>query len=145
VSGERRIQPGDHVTLHYRLSSMGQEIANTFPDEPETFRVGAGEIDSRLERALTGLVMGTHQTLHLPPWEAFGERDETLIQTLPRSEFPADLPVGHQVEFDLPNGDSWLGTVTEVGAETVEVDFNHPLAGLPVEFEVHILAIDHDQ
>jgi FKBP-type peptidyl-prolyl cis-trans isomerase SlpA len=141
---ERRIQSGDRVTLHYRLASMGQDIANTFLDGPETFRVGAGDIDASLEQTLIGLTVGDHQTLNLAPWESFGERDETLVQTLPRGDFPADLPLGHQVEFELPNGQTWLGTIAEVGQETVKVDFNHPLAGLPVEFEVQILAIDHD-
>lgn len=142
---ERRIRSGDLVTLHYRLTSMGQEIVDTFPDAPETFRMGTGEIDSRLERALLGLAAGTHQTLQLTPWEAFGERDEELVQDLPRKDFADELPLGHQVEFELPNGQAWIGTIVEVGAETVKIDFNHPLAGLPIEFEVKILAIDHDQ
>jgi FKBP-type peptidyl-prolyl cis-trans isomerase SlpA len=142
---ERRIRSGDLVTLHYRLASMGQEIVDTFPDAPETFRMGTGEIDSRLERALLGLAAGTHQTLHLTPWEAFGERDEELVQDLPREDFADELPVGHQVEFELPNGQTLVGTIVEVGPETVRIDFNHPLAGLPVEFEIKVLAIDHDQ
>jgi FKBP-type peptidyl-prolyl cis-trans isomerase SlpA len=142
---ERHIQSGDRVTLHYRLSCLGREIVNTFPDAPETFRMGTGEIDARLERMLSGLTAGTHETHHLMPGEAFGERDETLIQTLPSRDFPEAVPVGHQAEFKLPNGQSWLGTIAEVGAQTVKVDFNHPLAGLPIELEVQIIAIDHDQ
>jgi FKBP-type peptidyl-prolyl cis-trans isomerase SlpA len=142
---ERRIQPGDRVTLHYRLASLGQEIANTFLDAPETFRIGANEIDSHLEKVLIDLLAGTHKTLQLTPSEAFGERDETLIQALPRSDFPADLPIGHQVEFGLPNGETWLGTVIDIEPDSVQIDFNPPLAGLPIEFEIHILAIDHDQ
>lgn len=142
---ERRIRSGDLVTLHYRLTSLGQEIVNTFPDEPETFRIGTGEIDARLEHALIGLAEGTHQTLELLPWEAFGERDEELVQNLPRKDFGDELPIGHQVEFELPNGQTWVGTIVEVGPETVRIDFNHPFADLPIEFEVQILAIDHEQ
>jgi len=137
--------PGDLVTLHYRISSYGQEIVDTFPDAPETFRLGDGDIDPRLEQALTGLNEGERKVFELHPWAAFGERDESLVQTLPRSDFPADmaLPPGHQVEFDLPNGQHLTGAILEADADAVRVDFNHPLAGLPIEFEVHILAIEH--
>ncbi len=139
------IKPGSRITLHYRLSSYGQDIADTFPDTPETFTLGRGEVDARLEQHLLGLQAGERHLFELHPWQAFGERDEALIQTLPRAEFPpdTDLPVGHQVEFDLPNGETWLGTVLEADAERVRIDFNHPLAGLPVEFEIQIIAVDN--
>lgn len=141
----RTIQSGDRVTLHYRLACLDQEIANTFQDAPETLRIGTGELDAGLERALSGLTEGEHRTLRLTPWDAFGERDESLVQPLPRRDFPAELELNLQVEFDLPNGHRWLGTVIALDDDTVTVDFNHPLAGLPVEFEVQILAINHDQ
>lgn len=139
------IQPGDRVTLHYRIASLGQEIADTFPYAPETFRVGAGEIDARLEQLLLGLHEGERHVFELHPWQAFGERDETLVQTLPRSDFPpgADLPTEHQVDFELPNGETLTGQILAADAESVKIDFNHPLAGLPIEFEVHILATEH--
>ncbi|MFA5081970.1 MAG: FKBP-type peptidyl-prolyl cis-trans isomerase [Hydrogenophilaceae bacterium] len=139
------IQPGDRVTLHYRIASYGQEIANTFPEAPETFRLGDGEIDPRLEQTLVGLAEGERQVFDLMPWQAFGDRDENLVQSLPRTDFPADLELipERQVDFELPNGQTLTGTLLEAGPETVRVDFNHPLAGLPIEFEVHILAIQH--
>jgi FKBP-type peptidyl-prolyl cis-trans isomerase SlpA len=139
------LRPGDRVTLHYRLSSYGQEIVDTFPDAPETFRIGAGDLDPRLEAALAGLNEGERRTLELHPWQAFGDRDEALVQTLPRSDFPPGvepLPE-HQVDFELPSGQVLTGMVLSVAADAVRVDFNHPLAGLPIEFDVHILAIDH--
>ena len=139
------LQPGDRVTLHYRIASYGQEIANTFGDAPETFRLGDGDIEPRLEQALVGLAEGTRTTLELFPWQAFGERDETLVQTLPASDLPADFTaeVEQQIEFEMPNGETVTGTVLAVDPAGLTVDFNHPLAGLPIEFEVQILAIDH--
>lgn len=138
------LRPGDQVTLHYRLECGGEEVVNTFPDEPETFTLGSGELEARLETLLMGLSEGQHVTFHLEPGEAFGPRDEELIHTLSRNEFPPDmeLEAGHGVQFDLPNGQSMMGTVLEIGAETVRVDFNHPLAGLPVTLEVQIIAIE---
>jgi FKBP-type peptidyl-prolyl cis-trans isomerase SlpA len=139
------IRPGDRVTLHYRIASYGQEIVDTFPDTPETFQVGAGDIDTRLERALVGLAEGERKVFELMPWQAFGERDEALVQTLPRADFPADLELlpEHQVDFELPNGQQLTGTLLAVAADSVQIDFNHPLAGLPIEFDVQILAIEH--
>jgi FKBP-type peptidyl-prolyl cis-trans isomerase SlpA len=138
-----KLRPGDRVTLHYRLECRGHEVVNTFPDGPETFTLGSGELEVRLEALLLDLNVGDHFAYELEPDEAFGPRDEALVHTLARSDFPADmeLAVGHGVQFDLPNGKSMMGTVTEIGSETVKVDFNHPLAGLPVNFEVEILAV----
>ncbi|TCJ15373.1 peptidylprolyl isomerase [Parasulfuritortus cantonensis] len=140
-----RVRPGDRVTLHYRIASYGQEIADTFPNAPESFSVGAGDIDARLEQNLIGLAEGERRTLELMPWQAFGERDEDLVQDLPRHEFPADaeLEPERQVDFELPNGQVLTGTILAVEDAVVRIDFNHPLAGLPIEFDVQILAIEH--
>lgn len=144
--------PGSVVTLHYRLECGGQEIVNTFDGGPETFTLGVGELEARLEALLLGRNAGDHLTYELGPGEAFGAHDPTLIHSLPRGDFGAnlganltagtELMVEGGVEFTLPNGQTLAGTVLEIDADHVRVDFNHPLAGLPVIFEVKILAID---
>jgi FKBP-type peptidyl-prolyl cis-trans isomerase SlpA len=133
----------DQVTLHYRIRCLEQEVASTHETGPETFRLGQGEIDPRLELCLTGLRKGEHRLFQLAPWQAFGERHEELVQTLPRSDFPAgmELAVDHLVDFELPNGEAVQGRILALDADSVQLDFNHPLAGLPVEFEVEILDI----
>lgn len=138
------LRPGDRVTLHYRLECGDEEVVNTFPEAPETFTLGSGELEARLETLLLGLGEGQHLSFELGPGEAFGHRDEQLVHTLPRADFPADMDLapGHGVQFDLPNGQSMMGTVLEIGADAVKVDFNHPLAGLPVTLEVRILSIE---
>jgi len=140
----RTARLNDRVTLHYRLSCLGQEVADTFPEGPETFTLGAGELDPRLELCLSGLAAGTRRVFQLEPWQAFGERHEDLVQALPRSDFPPDMALApeHGVEFELPNGQTLQGVILEVAEDTVRIDFNHPLAGLPVEFEVEIVAIE---
>ncbi len=139
------IRPGARVTLHYRLACRGEEIVDTFADdEPETFTLGGGEIDARLEVLLLGLVPGDHRTWRLEAGEAFGLPDPALVHQLPCSDFPPEVELreGLQMAFDLPNGQSMNGILRTICAETVTVDFNHPLAGLPVEFEVEILAVE---
>lgn len=138
-------RPGDRVTLHYRLACDGEEVVDTFAEGPETFTLGSGELEGRLEVLVMQLHEGQHATFELAPGEAFGPRDEALVHTLPRAEFPADMALepGHGVQFDLPNGQSMMGTVLALDADSVRVDFNHPLAGLPVTLEVRILAVEH--
>ncbi len=135
---------GDRVTLHYRLGSGERKIVDTFADTPETFTLGAGELEARLEILLLGLEPGQQRIFALASGEAFGFRDPALVHVLERKEFPAgmSLEAGHGVQFDLPNGQSMMGTVLELTTDTVKVDFNHPLAGLPVTLEVRIIAIE---
>ena len=138
------IRPGDRVTMHYRLACAGQEIVSTFAGEPETFTLGAGDIDPRLEWLLHGLIPDAHETWQLDPEQAFGRHDESLVKILARTDFPAGMtPVaGHEAAFPMPNGQTFMATILEVGDNSVKLDFNHPLAGLPVEFEVRILAVE---
>ena len=142
------LRPGSVVTLHYRLECGGQEVVNTFDAGPETFTLGVGELEPRLEMLLLGLKVGDHMTYELGPGEAFGAHDPDLIHTLPRGDFvanlaaDAELAVDGGVDFTLPNGQTLTGTVLEIDADNVRIDFNHPLAGLPVTFEVKILAIE---
>ncbi|MDD5387816.1 MAG: FKBP-type peptidyl-prolyl cis-trans isomerase [Gallionellaceae bacterium] len=143
---------GDQATLHYRLSCQGEILVDTFTEGPETFTLGHGEIDPRLETLLLGLRVGDHRQFDLAPGEAFGSHDSAMIHNLPRGDFNAnlganlgadmELAVNSDVDFSLPNGQTLTGTVLEIDTDSVRVDFNHPLAGLPINFEVHILAIE---
>ncbi|MBU1664351.1 MAG: peptidylprolyl isomerase, partial [Gammaproteobacteria bacterium] len=103
-----------------------------------------GEIDPRLETLLLGLRVGDHRQFDLAPGEAFGPHDPAMIHSLSRDDFSSDieLAVNSSVDFSLPSGQVLTGSVLEIDADSVRVDFNHPLAGLPVNFEVQILAIE---
>ncbi len=142
----RALKIGGLVTLHYRLACQGEEIVNTFAAQAETFRIGQGDIDPRLESLLIGLHAGDRRTFHLEAGAAFGNHDAGMLHDLPRADFTADMVLapGHDVEFTLPNGQTLNGIIRSLDADSVRVDFNHPLAGLPVEFEVMILAIQSD-
>lgn len=142
----RNIKLGDRVTLHYRLACEDEEIVNTFAAAPETFQIGGGDIDPRLEALLSGLQSGDHRTFELPPGAAFGDNNPDMVHELPREEFAPEMALtpGNDVEFTLPNGQILHGIIRSADDERVRVDFNHPLAGLPVVFEVKILAIEPD-
>jgi FKBP-type peptidyl-prolyl cis-trans isomerase SlpA len=136
---------GDTLQLRYALRPRGgDDIVSNFGDaEPETVTLGNGTLAPELEQWLVDLPAGERHVFLLEPWQAFGESQSDLVQTLPKSDLPADMEfrVDHLVEFATPNGETYAGRVLEIGDDAVKVDFNHPLADLSIEFEVEIVSI----
>jgi FKBP-type peptidyl-prolyl cis-trans isomerase SlpA len=144
MNAPREIVPGSAVTLHFSLSLPdGTEAISTFGEEPLHFHVGDHTFQPGMELALYGLKAGDEQTLTLTPEQAYGERDPSLVQEMPLSDFSDDLqPQPEQViSFALPDGEETMGVVREVGHQHATVDFNHPLAGHAVVFRVQILEV----
>ena len=141
----RTVALGDTLQLRYALRPRGGDdlIANFDDAEPETVTLGDGTLAPMLEQWLIDLVPGERHVFLLEPWQAFGESQPELIQTLPKSDLPADMEfvVDQLVEFVMPNGQTLAGRILEIGDEAVKVDFNHPLADLFIEFEVEIVRI----
>jgi FKBP-type peptidyl-prolyl cis-trans isomerase SlpA len=141
-----QITIGSKVTLHFALRLKDGWVAeSSFEDEPVTFTMGDGTLDKGLELALYGLRPGDRQTLTLMPGQAFGERDPAAVQQVARQRFPADMRLerGQVVGFSGEDGSEIAGTVLEVRDDAVKVDFNHPLAGREIEFEVQILGVEN--
>ena len=139
---------GAYLTLHYRLASAeGAEIVTTFNDNPATLLLGSGQLAPFLEQRLLGLQEGAHAVFDLPPEDAFGPRNPELIQRVSRatlrqnSQLGADYAVGDVVEFNAPGGGRFAGVLREVGTEDMVFDFNHPLAGQTLRFEVKLIGI----
>jgi FKBP-type peptidyl-prolyl cis-trans isomerase SlpA len=143
------IQPGAFLTLHYRLSGPdGADIVNTFGGKPATLTLGTGELAPAMEARLIGLTEGAHQRFELAPGEAFGDRNPELLQRVKFAllrelgDPDAQYGVGDVVQFPTPGGEaSYAGVVREVGSDWLLFDFNHPLAGQPVTFEVRVIGI----
>ena len=143
------VQQGSFLTLHYRLSGPdGADIINTFADKPATLSLGSGELAPAMEAHLMGLAEGTRTSFQLPAGEAFGERNPDMLQRVKLSLMhqlgdPDELyGVGDVVQFPTPDGQSaYAGVVREVGSDWLLFDFNHPLAGQPVTFEVHVIGV----
>jgi FKBP-type peptidyl-prolyl cis-trans isomerase SlpA len=138
-----RAEGGSLLTLHYAIGAAdGEQLVSTFGASPATLALGAGELAPGLERCLTGLEPGVRRVFVLEAQEAFGARREELLRSVPRASFPPDTVIeeGAVVEFRTPGGEAHAGVVRgESGAE-VSVDFNHPLAGRRVRFEVELIA-----
>ena len=143
------VQPGSFLTLHYRLAGPdGADIINTFNDKPATLSLGTGELAPAMEARLLGLAEGTRTSFELAAGEAFGERNAELVQRVKRSlldelgDPDEQYSVGDVVQFPTPDGQgSYAGVVREVGGDWLLFDFNHPLAGKPVHFEVHLIGV----
>ncbi|HED19819.1 MAG TPA: peptidylprolyl isomerase [Gammaproteobacteria bacterium] len=132
--------------MHFALRlADGMPVESSFDDEPISFVMGDGTLDKGLELALLGLVAGGRQTLTLMPGQAYGRRDEAALQQVQKAQFPEDmlLEPGQIIGFTSEDGEEVAGAIVETGDEYVKVDFNHPLAGREIEFEVHILAVEN--
>jgi FKBP-type peptidyl-prolyl cis-trans isomerase SlpA len=143
------IQEGSFLTLHYRLAGPdGADVINTFAGQPATLSLGAGQLAPAMEQRLIGLPEGARQTFELPAGEAFGERNPELLQRVKLAllrelgDPDADYAAGDVVQFPTPDGQgSYAGVVREVGEDWLLFDFNHPLAGRAVTFEVQVIGV----
>ena len=138
------ISPESTVTLHLSLTLEDGTVAeSTFDDAPLTFTLGDGTLVEGLELGLYGLRAGDTQRLSLFPEQAYGLRDPEKIHFLPRADFPADMALepGCVIGFDTPEGEELAGMVVAAEGDAVEVDFNHPLAGHVVIFDVEIIEV----
>ena len=143
------VQPGSFLTLHYRLAGPdGADVINTFGDKPATLSLGTGQLAPAIEARLIGLAEGAHESFDLPAGAAFGERNPDMLQRVKLSllhelgDVDAIYAVGDAVQFPTPDGQgAYAGVVREVGVDWLLFDFNHPLAGQPVRFEVRLLGV----
>lgn len=132
------------ITLHYRIElEDGSEVLSTYGGNLATLSLGSGELAPALERCLAQAEEGKTCVFLLQAGEAFGERREELVTTMQREEFPGGMKVeeGTLIKFSEANGGSHAGLVRSIENGAVCVDFNHPLAGRAVRFEVKILSI----
>ncbi|KPK37529.1 MAG: peptidylprolyl isomerase [Gammaproteobacteria bacterium SG8_47] len=135
---------GSTVLMHFTLSIEDGTVADTSrDDEPLSFTMGDGTLIEGLELMLYGLKAGDKQCLRMGPRDAFGYPDEDNVHRMARREFGPELSIepGTIIGFETPGGDEVPGVIKAVEGDEVVVDFNHPLAGHEVTFEVEILDV----
>ncbi|KAA8982445.1 MULTISPECIES: FKBP-type peptidyl-prolyl cis-trans isomerase [Gammaproteobacteria] len=138
------IGPDSQVTLHFALRlEDGSDVDSTFEKEPATLTVGDGNLPEAFERCLHGLKAGDRQTFSVPPEDAFGQPNPNNVQTFKRREFSPELPLeeGMVLSFADAAKAEVPGVIKAFDDDTVEVDFNHPLSGKTLEFEVSIVDV----
>lgn len=145
------VAPGAHVTLHYRLAVVVdealREVVSTFGAQPATLTIGAGDLAPPLEQRLLGLEEGEQRSFDIPAAEGFGPRKDELVQAVSAATFETstdadeDSAPGDVVAFTSPDGLRITGILMRRDAQQATVDFNHPLAGLSLRFDVQIVGV----
>lgn len=128
------------ASFHYTLTdSSGQVLDSSEGKEPLSYLHGAGNIIPGLEKHLAGKTVGDKLSVSVPPAEAYGERDERMIQELPASMFSGVDKIEAGMEFHAQTEQgTQIVKVSSVEGDTVTVDGNHPLAGMSLNFDVEI-------
>jgi len=138
------VGPETTVTLHFSVSlATGELVDSTRGNAPATFTYGDGSLLPGFEESMLGLKRGDRRSVILPPEKAFGAWNENNVQWMPRSNFSADLPLepGMILSFADANKAELPGVVKEIREDEVVIDFNHPLAGRELIFDVEIIAV----
>lgn len=149
-SSPATVQPDSYLTLHYSLCDLdGTEYVSTFGLSPATLQLGSGQLAEPLERCLLGLPAGERHVFQLEAEQAFGAHNPRLVERIARSALPAgiELKENSLIEFNAPAGGDepgaggFAGFLRELDETSALFDFNHPLAGRPLRFEVEIVGI----
>lgn len=139
------ITASSRVSMHFSITLEDGTVAeSSFDEEPISFVMGDGTLNTGLEKALIGLAPGDEQTVTLKPEQAFGYHDDENIHEMQRNEFDPEiqLEAGVIIGFTTPAGDEVPGMVLETKADKVRIDFNHPLAGHDLLYSVKILGVE---
>jgi peptidylprolyl isomerase len=133
---------GQTVLVHYRGTlADGSEFDSSRERDPLEFTVGSGDVIPGFDEAVRDLEPGESKTVTIPAASAYGERTDEALQEFPKTAFPEEPEVGWMVELQSEEGQRVPATVAEVGDELVVLDFNHPLAGQDLTFEIELLAV----
>lgn len=145
INGEKMaLMANKVVTFNYTLKDTeGNLLDSTDNDGPFSFITGNLQVLPGLEEALGSMIIGSKKNIKLVAAEAYGEYDENAIQKVDRSLFPeeAELEIGMTYFAHSPEGQHIQFVITKIENEDVTVNFNHPLAGKDLEFDVHLLDV----
>ena len=140
-----RAGPETEITLHFAVRLMdGTEMDSTFDGEPATFVWGDESLLPGFENALRGLKAGDKRSVFLQAEKAFGDYNEENVQYFTRSTFAQydELETGMVLNFADASGGELPGVISKIEDDWVYVDFNHPLAGRDLTFEVEIIRVE---
>ena len=144
-----QIQSGSEVVFHFSIKLSDGSVADSTKvnNKPAKLTIGDGSLTEGFEQCLIGLVSGDEKSFTLQPEQAFGHPNPDNIYYLDRDKFGANVPAeeGAIVAFTQPDGTELPGVIRDVAGQSVTVDFNHPLAGQVLTFDVEILDVSSNQ
>jgi FKBP-type peptidyl-prolyl cis-trans isomerase SlpA len=134
------------VTLHFTIKLKDGSVADSTHNmgKPAKLVIGDGSLSENFEQCLLGLEVGEQKAIELKAEDAFGAPNPDNVHHMDRARFvgDAEVEVGTIMAFSGPDGMEIPGIITEIAGDSVTVDFNHPLAGQDVTFEVEILSVE---
>ena len=137
---------GKLVSVHYvGTFDSGDEFDNSYTrGKPITFQLGSNQTIAGFESAIVGLAVGEKKKVSLTPEMAYGQVNEKLFQTFSRTDFPEDfeLEPGEMISVPTESGQTFPATIYGIDNESVVLNFNHPLAGKTLEFQVKIVSVE---
>ena len=141
-----KIKNGNTVRVHYvGTLDDGTEFDNSRTrNSPLTCRVGAGQLITGFDSALVGMKEGETKKISLEPADAYGDIIPEALQVIPKSRFPSgfNFGVGETVQGERPDGQAVRGLIEAVDDEQVTLNFNHPMAGKNLNFEIEVLKVE---
>lgn len=136
-----KVQKDTVATVHLKVAD-GQGRLIEASKEPMAVLIGGyGNTLPAIEAALEGQEAGFQTRLNLSPEQAFGPRDESLLRSIAKRDFPAGVKVGGQLEIREPDGKTLVLTVAKIKGDTVHLDGNHPLAGMSLRIELKLQSV----
>jgi FKBP-type peptidyl-prolyl cis-trans isomerase SlyD len=137
------VEDGVVVSMEYTLKVDGEVIDSSVGQEPLQFLTGYGNVIAGLEREMMGMKVGDSKDVIVTPADGYGEYDDQAFMDVPRGEFPKDMPVEEGLELTVRDdeGQARYARVDNVETETVRLNFNHPLAGDELHFNVKVVAL----
>lgn len=143
MSEELTVQDGKVVAIEYTLTVDGEVLDSSIGHDPLEFLQGYGNIIPGLENELYDMNVGERKRVIVAALEGYGEIDPASFILVPRSQFPEDIPmeVGTLVQVHDQDGHDLAARIDQVEADSVRLDFNHPLAGKELKFDVKIVSL----
>jgi FKBP-type peptidyl-prolyl cis-trans isomerase SlyD len=138
------VQNNKVVAFDYTLTLESGEIADTSDGrEPLKFLVGSGQIIPGLENEMIGMAVGDKKVVNVKAEDAYGTKDPAMVQTVPREHIPdgINLVVGEQLQGQSENGHVVQGEIVAVDDQSIQIDFNHPLADQALTFDIEIVEV----
>ena len=139
-----KVENGNTVSVHYNGTlSDGTEFDSSYTrGEPITFEVGSGQMLPGFDSAVSGMIIGETKDVSIASTDAYGDRNEENVQTIPISTFPEkfDFTKGAMVKGQS-NGQEFMAKIVSTDTHTVTLDFNHPLAGEELNFKIELMDI----
>lgn len=129
------------VTLRYRIAEPNGKLLEDGKEPTAYLHGGYGNTFAKVEEALEGREAGYQVALDLQPADAFGERDESLVQVIPKTQFPPGVKVGGQLEGRGEDGHTHVFTVVKIKGPEVHLDGNHPLAGKALRLNLTVMDV----